>query len=77
MRIDIIVQKTNLPKNGISIITEELEKRIHSVYPQADIRVRRGISNKLEIYAKKDKKKIVSNIIKNAFNEANEWFQCQ
>ncbi|WP_075518653.1 DinI-like family protein [Moritella viscosa] len=54
-------------------MTAELEKRVLSVFPEAEIRVRSGTSNQLEIYAKKEKKKIVSKIIENAFNEADEW----
>jgi len=73
MRIELMVQKASLPKNGIVLITEELEKRVRSVFPEAKIRVRSGTSNQLEIHDKKEKKKIVSNIIESAFNEADEW----
>ena len=73
MRIELMVQKESLPKNGIVIITEELEKRVRSEFPEANIRVRTGTSNQLEIHAKKEKKKIVSNLIESAFNEADEW----
>jgi hypothetical protein len=66
MRIEMMVQKATLPKDGLAIITEELEKRVLSVFPEAKIRVRSGTS-------KKEKKKIVSEIIENAFNEADEW----
>ena len=73
MRVEMMVQKDKLPKNGLSLITVELEKRLHGIFPDAKVRVRAGTSNRLDIYAHKDKKTLANNIVEQAFNEADEW----
>ncbi len=49
MRVEMIVQSTDLPPNGVSLITAELEKRLWSSFPDAKVRVREGNHNHLEI----------------------------
>ncbi|TOK17507.1 DinI family protein [Vibrio parahaemolyticus] len=68
MRVEMMVQKDKLPKNGVSLITVELEKRLWVVFPDAKVRVRSGTSNQLDIYAHKDKKLLANKIIEQAFN---------
>ncbi|NOI26658.1 DinI-like family protein [Vibrio mediterranei] len=73
MRVEMIVQSTDLPPNGVSLITAELEKRLWSSFPDAKVRVREGSHNHLEIYAKKEQTTLAHEIVEQAFNEAEDW----
>lgn len=73
MRIELRVQRTHLPQNGVALITAELDKRIQRVFPGAIIRVRAGNSYQLDVYARKEQKALAHSIIEQAFNEANDW----
>ncbi|MFA1563274.1 DinI-like family protein [Aliivibrio fischeri] len=73
MRIEMIVNVSLLPKNGIDLLNQELEKQLLLPYPDAKIRIRKGQSNSLEVYAKKEDKKNALKIIETLFNEADSW----
>lgn len=73
MRVEMIANKKLLPKNGLSLITVELEKRLTPLFPHVKVRVRSGENNQLDIYAKKEQKKIVHDLIEEMFNDADEW----
>ncbi|MGF1806207.1 DinI family protein [Aliivibrio sifiae] len=73
MRIEMIVNVSLLPKNGMTLLNQELEKQILLPYPDAKIRIRKGQSNTLEVYAKKEDKKNALKIIEEMFNEADSW----
>ncbi|MGR6831043.1 DinI-like family protein [Aliivibrio wodanis] len=42
-------------------------------YPDARIRLRKGTSNHLEIYAPKNDKEAANKLIEEMFNDAEEW----
>ncbi|MEZ8717871.1 DinI-like family protein [Vibrio splendidus] len=74
MRVEMMVDEKVLPKGGLGKITEELERRLKPLYPDALIRVRKGTNNNLEVYSRdRDEKKRVNKVIEQAFNEADEW----
>ncbi len=74
MRIEMMVDEKSLPKQGITKITDELNRRLVPLYPNVRLRVRKGTNNNLEIYSRdKDEKKAVHKVIEQAFNEADEW----
>ncbi len=74
MRIEMMVDESAIPKQGITKITDELNRRLQPLYSDVRIRVRKGTNNNLDIYAKnKDEKKAVHKLIEQAFNEADEW----
>ncbi len=74
MRIEMMVDEKSLPKQGISKIIDELNRRLVPLCPDVRIRVRKGTNNNLEIYSKdKDEKKAAQKLIEQAFNEADEW----
>ncbi|MGF1804236.1 DinI family protein [Aliivibrio sifiae] len=73
MRIEMIVNVSLLPKNGMTLLNQQLEKQILLPYPDAKIRIRKGQSNTLEVYAKKEDKKNALKIIEEMFNEADSW----
>ncbi|MBB1315277.1 MULTISPECIES: DinI-like family protein [Aliivibrio] len=73
MRIEMIITAAQLPKDGLTLIQQEMERRVWESYPNARIRIRKGANNHLEIYAPKDDKKAANIIVEQMFNEAEEW----
>ncbi|MCY9829406.1 MULTISPECIES: DinI-like family protein [Vibrio] len=73
MRVEMKILKVGVPKNGLTLINDELFKRLSAIYPDVKVRVRYGTNNQLEIFAKKEEKKIANRIVEEAFNEADEW----
>ncbi len=74
MRIEMMVDEKFLPNQGITKISDELHRRLQPLYPDVRIRVRKGTNNQLEIYAKdKNEKKVIHNLIEQAFSDADEW----
>ncbi len=53
MRIEMIVNTALLPKNGLTLLQQEMERRVWQRYPDARIRMRKGTNNHLDIYAPK------------------------
>ena len=74
MRVNMMVDPKLLPRNGMSLITAEMEKRLLPRFPDAHIRVRKGSSTHLDISCKvKGEKEVVNKIIETMFDEADEW----
>ncbi|MBE8574082.1 DinI-like family protein [Vibrio sp. OPT18] len=73
MRIEMMVTTAQLPRNGLTLIQQEMERRVLKVYPDAKIRIRKGTNNQLEIFCHKDDKKPANRLIGEMFNEAEEW----
>jgi len=73
MRIEMILNTALLPKNGFTLIQQEMERRVWQRYPDARIRLRKGTNNHLDIYAPKSDKEAANALIETMFNEADEW----
>ncbi|MEJ6062738.1 DinI-like family protein [Aliivibrio salmonicida] len=73
MRIEMILNSAFLPRNGTALIQQEMERRVWQRYPDARIRLRKGTSNHLEIYAPKNDKEAANKLIEEMFNDAEEW----
>lgn len=50
-----------------------MERRVWQRYPDARIRLRKGTSNNLKIYAPKHDKEAANKLIEEMFNDAEEW----
>lgn len=74
MRIELMINKTGLPKNGFTKLENEFNRRIHAWWPEAHIRLRKGNNNNLTVLsASKDEKKRVSQLLEEMFEQADEW----
>ena len=73
MLIEMILNTALLPKNGLTLIQQEMERRVWQRYPDARIRMRKGTNNHLDIYAPKNDKEAANKLIEEMFNDAEEW----
>ncbi|PSU43034.1 DinI family protein [Photobacterium frigidiphilum] len=74
MNIELMVNKTGLPDKGFPKLENEFNRRILSRWPEAIIRVRKGNNNVLTVLrASSTDKKLVSQLLEEMFDEADEW----
>jgi DNA-damage-inducible protein I len=74
MKIELMVNKNNLPDNGFPKLENEFTRRILLRWPEAVIRVRKGNSNALTVLRTlSSDKKLVSQLLEEMFDEADEW----
>ena len=74
MKIELMVNKTGLPENGLAKLENEFTRRIDARWPEAHIRLRKGNSNNLTVLgASKSEKEAVGKLLEDMFEEADEW----
>ena len=49
MRVEMKILKAGLPKNGLTLINDELLKRLSVMYPDVKVRIRTGTYGKIII----------------------------
>jgi len=75
MRVELIYDKRNVAglENAGEIIQAELTKRVHRVFPSAEIKVKAMQANGINIDANKQEKAVLNHLIDEMFEGADEW----
>lgn len=76
MRLVLTIDTKNpsFPKNGITLIQNELEKRIGKKIADVDIIVKSAPGNNMKFDGMKDaQKKLAKSIVEEMFDEADQW----
>ncbi|ATO31739.1 DNA damage-inducible protein I [Dickeya dianthicola] len=75
MYVELVYDKRNVSglPNAAEQIKNELAKRIHRVFPDAEIKVKPMQANAIHSNAGKQDKSTINRIIEEMFNEADEW----
>lgn len=75
MFIELVFDKRNV--NGLpdaaEIIKAELTKRVHRIFPDADVRVKPMQANGLNSDANKSDREKLNRMLEEMFEEADEW----
>ncbi|WNN46016.1 MULTISPECIES: DNA damage-inducible protein I [Winslowiella] len=78
MRVEVTVAKTTtLPAGALEALTQELTKRIDKQFPESDNRVsvRYASANNLSVLgAGKEQKDLISDILQETWESADDWF---
>ncbi len=75
MRVELIYDKRNvsgLPNAG-ALIEAELAKRVHRVFPAAEVKVKAMQANGINTDANKQEKAVLNRLVEEMFEEADEW----
>ncbi|WP_413734300.1 DinI-like family protein [Sodalis sp. RH21] len=75
MRVELIYDKRNVAglENAGHIIEAELTKRVHRVFPAAEVKVKAMQANGINTDANKQEKAILNRLLEEMFEEADEW----
>lgn len=75
MRIELIYDKRNLSglANASALIQEELAKRVHRVFPAAEVKVKAMQANGINTDANKQEKAVINRLVEEMFDEADQW----
>ncbi len=74
MRIELMINKLNLSETHFTKIDEEFTRRVHTVWPDANVRVHLGGNNDLSVLGcLSDEKERVESLLQEMFDEADEW----
>ncbi|MCW2477620.1 DinI family protein [Candidatus Symbiopectobacterium sp. NZEC135] len=75
MFIELVYDKRNVTglSNAHALIEKELAKRIHRIFPDADVRTKAMQANAINSDASKSDKAIINRLIEEMFNDADEW----
>ncbi|MBS0970212.1 DinI family protein [Chimaeribacter arupi] len=75
MRVELIYDKRNVAglPNAHAMITAELTKRVHRVFPDAEIKVKAMQANGLNSDANKQDKSVLNRLVEEMFDDADEW----
>ncbi|MBB1583236.1 DinI family protein [Serratia sp. OS31] len=75
MFVELVFDKRNV--NGLpdaaEIIKAELTKRVHRIFPDADVRVKPMQANSLNSDANKSDREKLNRMLEEMFEEADEW----
>ncbi|ABG12913.1 dinI-like family protein [Yersinia pestis Antiqua] len=73
MRVELIYDKRNVGSlaNATEIIRAELTKRVHRVFPDAEVNVKAMHAN--GINTSKQEKSVLNRLVEEMFDEADEW----
>lgn len=79
MFVELVYDKRNVAglNNAHAIIEEELIKRVHRVFPDADVRAKAMQANTVNSDASKSDKAIINRLIEEMFNDADEWLTAE
>lgn len=75
MFVELVYDKRNVEalEGAREIILAELTKRVHQIFPDAEVRVKPMQANGLNSDASKGDKAIMARIIEEMFDEADQW----
>ncbi|AUH02113.1 DinI family protein [Prodigiosinella confusarubida] len=75
MYVELVYDKRNVNglQNAAVLIEAELTKRIHRVFPDAEIKVKPMQANTINSDATRQEKSTINRIIEEMFEEADEW----
>ena len=77
MFVELVYDKRNVAglPNAAEIIRNELEKRVHVLFPEAEVRVKPMQANGLHSAARKSDREKLNRMLEEMFEEADMWMQ--
>lgn len=75
MFVELVYDKRNVAglPNAAEIIRNELEKRVHVLFPEAEVRVKPMQTNGLNSDASKSDREKLNRMLEEMFEEADQW----
>lgn len=75
MFVELVFDKRNVAElpGAADIIKAELTKRVHKVFPDADVRVKPMQANGLNTDASKTEKEKLNRLLEEMFEESDQW----
>lgn len=75
MRVELIYDKRNVAglTNANEMIKAELTKRMHQVFPGAEVKVKPMQANGINTDATKQEKSVLNRLVEEMFEQADEW----
>ncbi|AHM74878.1 DinI family protein [Yersinia hibernica] len=75
MRVELIYDKRNVAglTNANEMIKAELTKRVHQVFPDAEVKVKPMQANGINTDASKQEKSVLNRLVEEMFDEADQW----
>ncbi|AJI81195.1 putative stress response protein [Yersinia enterocolitica] len=75
MRVELIYDKRNVTglTNANEMIKAELTKRVHQVFPGAEVKVKPMQANGINTDATKQEKSVLNRLVEEMFEQADEW----
>ncbi|MDU2938894.1 DinI family protein [Superficieibacter sp. 1612_C1] len=75
MFVELVYDKRNVAglPNAREIILEELTRRVHRIFPEADVRVKPMQANGLNSDASKSDREKLNRMLEEMFDEADMW----
>lgn len=75
MFVELVYDKRNVEglENAREIILEELTRRVHRIFPEADVRVKPMQANGLNSDASKSDREKLNRMLEEMFEEADMW----
>jgi hypothetical protein len=75
MRVQLIYDKRNVSglAEAKTLIEAELTKRVHQVFPAADVSVKPMQANSINTDASKQEKAVLNRLVETMFEEADQW----
>ncbi|WGL75418.1 DinI family protein [Serratia marcescens] len=75
MFVELVYDKRNVAglPNAAEIIRNELEKRVHALFPEADVCVKPMQANGLNSDASKSDREKLNRMLEEMFEEADQW----
>ncbi|MBN5321183.1 DinI family protein [Serratia marcescens] len=75
MFVELVYDKRNVAglPNAAEIIRNELEKRVHALFPEAEVRVKPMQANSLNSDASKSDREKLNRMLEEMFEEADQW----
>ncbi|CNB93119.1 DinI-like family protein [Yersinia alsatica] len=75
MRVELIYDKRNVAglTNANEMIKAELTKRVHQIFPDAEVKVKPMQANGINTDASKQEKSVLNRLVEEMFDEADQW----
>ncbi|CNH27294.1 putative stress response protein [Yersinia thracica] len=75
MQVELIYDKRNVAglANANEMIKAELTKRVHQVFPNAEVKVKPMQANGINTDASKQEKSVLNRLVEEMFDEADQW----
>ncbi|HHL2712143.1 TPA: DinI family protein [Yersinia enterocolitica] len=75
MRVELIYDRRNVAglTNANEMIKAELTKRVHQVFPGAEVKVKPMQANGINTDASKQEKSVLNRLVEEMFEQADEW----
>jgi hypothetical protein len=75
VKVELIYDKRNVSgiQNAAELINAELTKRVHRVFPDAQVKVKPMQANGINTDASKQEKSVLNRLVEEMFEDAEEW----